>query len=91
MNYTAVTSSTHYAQDVGFFGNIRPRLSRSQMLQEMQQVCANEGLKIKIHQVDGVIVVVPWFSSFLSPHGLFSSCPLFLVLCLWITLNQNYT
>ena len=51
MNYSAVTPSTHFAQDVGFFGNIRPRLSRSQMLQEMQQVCAHEGLKTKVHQV----------------------------------------
>jgi hypothetical protein len=48
MNYSEPPNK--YAQDVGFFGNVRPRLSRVHMLDEMKQACASEGLTTKVHQ-----------------------------------------
>ena len=49
MNYSNPVGAS-YAQDVGFFGNVRPRLSRVHMLEEMKQACASEGLTTKVHQ-----------------------------------------
>lgn len=48
MNYSEPPEK--YVQDVGFFGNVRPRLSRVHMLDEMKQACVSEGLTTKVHQ-----------------------------------------
>jgi hypothetical protein len=58
LNYSNPLSADKYTHEIGFYGNVRPRLSRSRMLTEMQQSSHRIGLKTEFkttHNWDEVI------------------------------------